>query len=170
MAELVAELGCCVAGSVRHFQGNPGEMGWSCGYKNMQMQISHLLERDKVNTLLHSYAFTSLAVCFAFQAAVTRTGSVPVKSGTPSISRESWHNCADRSVLCRRWWMPCLAGAAMCQTSHHCRPGWSAPGQQGSTQQAPSSLAGVKSDPSTCSTEQHRGKCVSKILDDAMLA
>ena len=52
MAELVAELGCCVAGSVRHFQGNPGEMGWSCGYKNMQMQISHLLERDKVDTAL----------------------------------------------------------------------------------------------------------------------
>jgi hypothetical protein len=52
VAELVAELGCFVAGSVRHFQGNPGEMGWSCGYKNMQMQISHLLERDKVNTAL----------------------------------------------------------------------------------------------------------------------
>lgn len=34
-----------------HFQGSPGEVGWSCGYKNMQMQISHLLQQDKV---LHS--------------------------------------------------------------------------------------------------------------------
>ena len=31
-----------------HFQGSPGEVGWSCGYKNMQMQISHLLQQDKV--------------------------------------------------------------------------------------------------------------------------
>ena len=31
-----------------HFQGSPGEVGWSCGYKNMQMQISHLLQLDKV--------------------------------------------------------------------------------------------------------------------------
>lgn len=26
-------------------------MGWSCGYKNIQMQISHLLQRDEVMRL-----------------------------------------------------------------------------------------------------------------------
>ena len=39
------------AGPVMHFQGSPGEVGWSCGYKNMQMQISHLLQQDKVSPL-----------------------------------------------------------------------------------------------------------------------
>ena len=42
--------GFCAAGCVTHFQGSPGEVGWSCGYKNIQMQISHLLKRDQVSS------------------------------------------------------------------------------------------------------------------------
>ena len=45
-----SEHGSRAAGCVTHFQGSPGEVGWSCGYKNIQMQISHLLKRDQVTS------------------------------------------------------------------------------------------------------------------------
>ena len=85
-------MAAVVAGNVKHFQGSPGEVGWSCGYKNIQMQISHLLERDKVNTAL----FIPTPSCRMQYLCLPLAGSsshedcsVPVRSGTPRVSRES---------------------------------------------------------------------------------
>jgi Peptidase family C78 len=35
-----------IAGSVDHFQSEPSDAGWGCGYRNIQMLVSNLLKRE----------------------------------------------------------------------------------------------------------------------------
>ena len=40
------ELCLHIAGSVDHFQSEPSDAGWGCGYCNIQMLVSNLLKRE----------------------------------------------------------------------------------------------------------------------------
>ena len=35
-----------IAGSVDHYQSEPSDAGWGCGYRNIQMLVSNLLKRE----------------------------------------------------------------------------------------------------------------------------
>ena len=83
-------------------------MGWSCGYKNIQMQISHLLERDKVNTALFIPTPSCRMQYFAFpwlEAAVSRTAVCLSEVGRPRFP-----GSYDTSVLRGQ----CSAGSGGC--------------------------------------------------------
>ena len=97
------------AGPVMHFQGSSGEVGWSCGYKNMQMQISHLLQREKVQHSIQDGSVTDHRYHHSVHATWLYALSSAVVDMANSLS-------SIRQIYTEEyvWWAHVLAGCSRC--------------------------------------------------------